>query len=325
MFPYNFWDNSLWKQAARAGLRQISKLVSEGNISGASRLATTPGVLKPSAAGSQIRHLGRGNEGLSTMVAHPEHGIAARKLYDPRGITSPSMIARKEEVGRAIGDNPNFAKFLGSAQTPHGQGNMHFSEFVPQAKGAVENHEWTPSTLRTAQGANKTLSGLGYEGHDIRPGNMVQHAGTGQNKLIDYIPGRAGEMSSSPLAPEKISVSPQGSHLFNDPSRTGPSTTGGMLGRMLGGKNQATSSNINNSLAMAKTKAVGVGGLGVAPTMAVGTPPSLGRTSLPNKSPAALTAPLKPQAPATTPMRPQKPIQPVTTPMKPPSPATTVL
>ncbi len=325
MFPYNFWDNSLWKQAARAGLRQISKLVSEGNISNASRLATTPGVLKPSAAGSQIKHLGRGNEGLATMVAHPEHGVAVRKLYDPRGITSPSMISRKEEVGKAIGNDPNFAQFLGSAKTPHGQGNMHFSEYVPQAKGTTQNHEWTPSTLSTAQGANKTLSGLGYEGHDIRPGNMVQHAGTGKNKLIDYIPGRTGEMSSSPLTPEQINVSPEGSHLFNDPSRTGPSTTGGMLGRMLGGKNQAPISNVNNSLASAKTKAVGVGGLGGAPTMPSGTPPSLGRTAPLGQSPAALTAPLKPQVPSTRPMRPQKPIQPVTAPMKPPSPATTVL
>lgn len=289
-------------------------MVGQGDLSAASRLATTPGVLKPSAAGSQIRHLGRGNEGLATVVAHPEHGVAVRKLYDPRGITSPEMIARKEEVGRAIGNNPNFAAFRGSSPTPHGQGTMHFSEFVPPAKGAVESHEWTPHSLATSQRAHKALGELGYEGHDIRPGNMVQDARTGHNKLIDYMPGRPGEMSSSPLSPEKIEVGESGHRLFNDPSRMGPSTTGGMLSRMLGGKSPQAAPNVTNELSLGKTRASG--GLGVAPTMAVGTPPSLGRTAPLKTSPAALTAPLKPRAPETTPLRPQKPVQPATTPLK---------
>lgn len=319
MFPDGFWASSIWKEAARAGLRQISKMVGQGNLAGASSMATTPGVLKPSAAGSQIRHLGRGNEGLATMVAHPEHGIAVRKLYDPRGITSPSMIARKEEVGRALGNNPNFATFQGSAQTPHGQGTMHFSEFVPQAKGAVENHEWTPQSLATSQKAHKALGELGYEGHDIRPGNMVQDARTGNNKMIDYIPGRTGEMFSSPLTPEKIEVGPAGHGLFNDPSRIGPSTTGGMLGRMLGGKSSA---NVTNAMSLGKTRASG--GLGVAQTMASGTPANLGRTSPLKTSPTVLTAPLKPRLPETTPLRPQKPVQPTTTPLGPKPVATGV-
>lgn len=320
MFPDGFWASPIWKEAARAGLRQISKMVSQGNLAGASSLATTPGVLKPSAAGSQIRHLGRGNEGLATMVAHPEHGVAVRKLYDPRGITSPSMIARKEEVGRALGNNQDFATFRGSAQTPHGQGTMHFSEFVPQAKGAVENQGWTPQSLATSQRAHKALGELGYEGHDIRPGNMVQDARTGQSKMIDYMPGRPGEMSSSPLSPEKIEVSPAGHGLFNEQSRMGTSTTGGMLGRMLGGK---SSSNVTNAMSLGNTRASG--GLGTAPTMASGTPASLGKTSPLKTSPAVLTAPLKPRVPETNPIRPQRPVQPATTPLEPKSVATQVL
>lgn len=299
MFPYGFWTSSIWKEAARAGLKQISKMVGQGNLAGASSLATTPGVLKPSAAGSQIRHLGRGSEGLATMVAHPEHGVAVRKLYDPRGISSPEMIARKGEVGKAIGNNPDFATFRGSAQTPHGQGTMHFSEFVPPAKGTTGNDAWTPQNLATSQRAHKTLGGLGYEGHDIRPGNMVQDARTGQNKLIDYMPGRSGEMSSSPHSPEAIEVGPAGQHLFNEPSRMGSQTTGGMLGRMLGGKSARPATNVTNGLSLGKTRTPG--GLGSAPTVAAGTPSNLGRTS-----------PIKPFTPVPNQISQQTPTKPLT-------------
>jgi hypothetical protein len=59
-------------------------MVQQGNVAGASALAKAPGVLKPSVAGSQIRQLGRGSEGMATLVAHPQHGVAVRKMYDPR-------------------------------------------------------------------------------------------------------------------------------------------------------------------------------------------------------------------------------------------------
>lgn len=226
-FPHGFWESELWKEAARAGLRQISKMVSGGNLAGASRLATTPGVLKPSAAGSQIKHLGRGSEGLATLVAHPEHGVSVRKLYDPRGISTPAMIQRKEEAGRALGNNPNFSRFQGSAPTPHGGGTMHFSEYVPQTPGAPQAKQWAE---QTGNQARQALQSVGYEGHDIRKGNMAFDASTGQHKVIDFIPGRAGEMMSDQ---NSLQVSPKGSHLFGDSPNQ--STTKGMLGGMLGG------------------------------------------------------------------------------------------
>jgi hypothetical protein len=253
VFPHGFWDSPLWKEAARAGLRQISKMVSEGNISGASRLATTPGVLKPSAAGSQISQIGRGSEGIATLVAHPEHGVAARKLYDPRGISSNDMIQRKEEVGRSLGDNPHFAKFLGSAQTPHGGGTMHFNEYVPSAQGPKRSlipskqemaarEQVKQQTDAVGTSARQAISSTGYEGHDIRKGNMVQDARTGQHKVVDFLPGRTGEMGAMDSSkPGNIAVSPSGQHLFNRSQNQ--STTRGMLGGMLGGnqiRNPAT-------------------------------------------------------------------------------------
>lgn len=345
MFPYGFWESDLWKEAARAGLRQISKMVSQGNIAGASSLATTPGVLKPSAAGSQIKQLGRGSEGLATMVAHPEHGVAVRKLYDPRGLSSPAMIQRKEEAGRALGDNPNFSKFLGSAPTPHGGGQMHFNEFVPstQQKPSILN---TPASMRakteqslaasnTGRSARAALENVGYEGHDIRKGNMMTDARTGQNKVIDYMPARPGEMATLDSSrPNNITVSQAGASLFN--TSRNQSTTKGMLGHMLGGNKPM---GVRRNVGVPGTGTLINGGVGDAPMQrapanfapkpntqlghasapgAVAPPSSSANTSV-MASPAPAIKPPKPDLPkpasseqATSVIKGPKPVQAIT-------------
>jgi len=188
-------------------------MVQQGNLAGASSLAKAPGVLKPSAAGSQIRHLGAGSEGLATLVAHPEHGVAVRKLYDPKGLATPEMIQRKEQAGRAVGANPNVAQFYGSAQTPQG-GTMHFSEFVspqgPHAQPGVARPGTGPlapaqaqaqaaraaAVEKARQGTVKAVagSGQGFSGAmDVRDSNMVWDGQSGRFKTIDYVPARRGE------------------------------------------------------------------------------------------------------------------------------------
>jgi len=59
------------KLAARRGLKEIRKLLSMGHGGAADSLARRAGVLKPSAAGSQIKQLGSGAEGVASLVAHP--------------------------------------------------------------------------------------------------------------------------------------------------------------------------------------------------------------------------------------------------------------
>ncbi len=348
MFPTGFWESALWKEAARAGLRQISKMVSQGNIAGASRLATTPGVLKPSAAGSQIKHLGQGSEGLATMVAHPEHGVAVRKLYDPRGISGPEMIARKEQAGRALGDNPNFAKFYGSAQTPHGNATMHFNEFVPSGQ-APTGQAGAQSIRHTQVQAQRGLNQAGFAGKDIRSGNMIYDARTGNHKVIDYIPGQKGEFMRMPQQMSNVIAQTPGStsspwNANFQPNNQG--TQGGMLSRLLGGRSQmgmrqttpgpvsgtaqtaiapagpsARTSplqpstpkplGLNAGIGSEKTQPAGLGG--AAPTMPAKPRPQTGMAMTPLKGPSPSN--IKPTPPATTPMKP-----PATTPLKPPKP-----
>jgi hypothetical protein len=221
VFPYAAWKSETWKTAARAGLRQIGRMVQQGNVAGASALAKTPGVLKPSAAGSQLRTLGTGSEGVASLVAHPEHGVAVRKVYDPKGLATPEMISRKENVGRALGANPNVAQFYGSAPTPQGGGTMHFSEFVnPQGPHAAPAKRpvgpLTPAqeqadaarkaaVEKTRQGTVRAVagSGQGFSGAaDVRDANMVWDGSSGRFKSVDIMPTRRGEFwQPSPSQP----------------------------------------------------------------------------------------------------------------------------
>lgn len=279
-------------------------MVGEGNLAGASQLAKTPGVLKPSLAGSQIQHLGRGGEGLATMVAHPEHGVAVRKLYDPRGISGQEMIARKEQAGRALGDNPTFAKFLGSAQTPQG-GQMHFNEYIKP--GQAPTGQAGAQSIRHAQTqAQKGLVGAGFAGgKDIREGNMIYDAAAGQHRVIDYLPANKGEFMRMPSnMANRIATTPGTQSPFNpNYSSQGGDSTGGMIGRLLGGKSTPGGIRENvSSLGTANTQPVPAMGqtAPARPRMAAGSPPpqpAVSPTAFSKTMPTAKpTMPLTPTA-----------------------------
>jgi hypothetical protein len=316
MFPDGFWTSSIWKEAARAGLRQISRMVGEGNFAGASQLAKTPGVLKPSAAGSQIQHLGRGGEGLATMVAHPDHGVAVRKLYDPRGISGSEMIGRKEQAGRALGDNPVFSKFLGSSQTPQG-GQMHFNEYIQP--GQAPTGQAGAQSVRHAQTqAQRGLTQAGFAGgKDIREGNMIYDAKAGQHRVIDYMPAQKGEFQRLPKSMEnRLAVTPESPDPFNPDYNPQKGNTGGMLGRLLGGKSQSGGlRETPSTMSAAKTGPVPSMGQTNAgrPGMARGTPKPMPATSvLTPQKPLGSQSPTMPLTPTsnsspTSVLKPQAP------------------
>lgn len=189
---FESFSDELLKIAARRGLKEIRKAVKGGDIARASSLAKTPGVLKPSEAGSQIKDIGHGGEGLATMVASPQHGVAVRKLYNPQAVT-PELIARKEQAAQLTKNNPNVARMLGSHSTPSGA-KMHMMEYVRGTP--VKN---TPQNYRAIQNTRKSLQTDlkrgGMVAQDVRPENMIQTP-SGKAKLVDYIPGKVGDFES---------------------------------------------------------------------------------------------------------------------------------
>lgn len=229
MFMRGFADE-LEKYGARAGLKLIRKAVAGGDMARAERLAITPGVLKRTGAGSQIRHLGTGMEGTSTLVAHPRKGVVVRKVYDPKGLSGPEMIKRKAEVGRQLSDSPDAAKFLGETKTRIGP--AHFYEHVPgktlanqhidlakgsggkpsnpTAEGGAVTAPAAPRAIAqgSARSGVKTLSEgasaqmkrlkqtaarRGVELEDLHEGNVIAEEGKKTGKAVDYLPYREGE------------------------------------------------------------------------------------------------------------------------------------
>ncbi|MBA2708695.1 MAG: serine/threonine protein kinase [Gemmatimonadaceae bacterium] len=195
--------DALTKYAA-AGIRAIRRLVAQGTpeaMAGANRLAKTPGVLPANnALGSHVRDLGRGSEGLATLVAHPQHGVAVRKMYDPNASAySPEIIRRKE----GLGSLPGVAKFLGSTKTMHNT-PVHFSEYVP---GVNASHGLRPpgsptqgltpaqqqSYISNSLAARRAAKEHGLVLRDMRPGNAVATP-DGSVKFIDHAPFRPHEI-----------------------------------------------------------------------------------------------------------------------------------
>ena len=251
------YANELEKIGARAGLKMIGKLVGSGTpeaLQHAGRLATTPGVLKPSMAGSQIRHLGKGGEGLATLVADPQYGVAVRKLYDPTS-TTPRMIGRKVQAGKTLVSS-DIAQTYGFRRTPQG-GRMTFHEYVPGG----------PATEMQSRAIRQRVQDLGAKQNliiqDVRSPNIVG------GKIIDYLPFRPGESFRTPtefaqwmgkrrgLNPESIQeyaemfernqgfipTTPRGARLFRGGS--GVSQPG--MYRLMGGSPTRTPASVKNA------------------------------------------------------------------------------
>lgn len=178
-----FYDE-LEKIAARAGLNVIRGLMAKGTpeaMAQASRLAQTPGVLKATAAGSQVRHLGAGGEGIADLVAHPQFGVSVRKLYSPTSaIASPTMIGRKAQMAKQL-QSPMLAETHGVGRTGHG-GRMSFHEYVPGGSPSPQDVDVIQQQLRS-KGALR-----GWDLQDIRDVNIQG------GKAIDVLPFRGGEV-----------------------------------------------------------------------------------------------------------------------------------
>jgi hypothetical protein len=198
---YQAFADELEKISARRGLKIIRRLVAQGNIEEASRLAKTPGVLRDAGEevgerfmaggkpkwmereflGSQIKHLGQGQEQLSTLVADPVHGIAVRKIRHGGAVSPPSM---NRAVGSFMSEAaPATAKRLEDAR--HGFSGRHvsFNEYVPGRPGQAGD-------LAVARARNAVLKKAKETGtivDDLRPENAVVFDKGRQAKFVDLL------------------------------------------------------------------------------------------------------------------------------------------
>jgi hypothetical protein len=227
--------DELSKIAARKGLKMIRQLVSSGSpkdIAQANRLAQRPGVLKPSAAGSQVKDLGMGSEGLATLTADPKRGLAVRKLYNPQGIATPELIRRKHQAGKVLGHERSIAQYYGQSPTPRGRGTMQFNEYVPSTGSAVSSRAAEATRQQASQAIQQSTPFNNPA--DIRAGNMVIDSRTRKPRVIDYLPTKSTEVSFAGGS-NRISVTPEGHRAgILNPSMAHTQTPGRLKNQFLG-------------------------------------------------------------------------------------------
>lgn len=144
----NGFAAELEKTAVSVAVKNVRALYAQGNIAKAEALAKKRGTfskskLKPlehrdagklvaieAYPGSQLKHLGAGQEQMTTAVAHPLFGIKARKVtHGTTQATKDQMEARLAVQQAADGDG--VAKAFGKIyHTPNGR-MMTFHEIVP--------------------------------------------------------------------------------------------------------------------------------------------------------------------------------------------------
>lgn len=194
------------KLASTAALRMIRKLVAQGTpeaMAQANRLAKTPGFMKATAAGSQIKRLGKGIEGTATLTAHPQFGVSVRKAYNPASpIASPEMITRKVQMAKQL-PSSDVAQTLGVGRSGSGT-RMTFHEYMP---GAEATNEQALTLARKMEGSGAQA---GYHMHDVRPSNIRG------GKAVDYLPFKPGEAKATSPSAEGSAVGllPKGQKIF---------------------------------------------------------------------------------------------------------------
>lgn len=123
---------------------------------------------------------------MATLVAHPQHGVSVRKMFDPAGAAySPQIVARKA----ALGSLPGTAKLLGTAATKQNT-PIHFNEYVP---GTVP-HADDPRLLAAQQQLQQAAGAKRYHMADIRRAN-AKVTPSGEVKFIDAMPLRPGDLA----------------------------------------------------------------------------------------------------------------------------------
>ena len=161
---------------------RLEKMMLKGRGAGVDPMAvkTTKsyGALKKTPEGSQIKQLGSGMEGSSTLVASQKGGVHVRKLVDPKGIAGEGMTANRESFGKAMKDSSDVATFRGARTTPGGLREQKFDYVPPAAAKAV------PSPAATVKAAPVAPARSTALGQGTSPGAEISTAaGSGRGRV----------------------------------------------------------------------------------------------------------------------------------------------
>jgi hypothetical protein len=172
-------------------------MAANGDIAGASRIMSAPGVVSPTSSGVPFHNLGAGSEGLAQLAMHPASNPnqpVVKKIFDQtaRGY-SPTLIQRKAEIGPELNKSPAFAQFHGASTTPTGA-PVHYNEYV-HGTGGTDADKGTTEFKHVKRQAEAAGEATGHQLTDIAPRNMRTQP-DGSMKVIDHMPFKENEIAS---------------------------------------------------------------------------------------------------------------------------------
>jgi len=102
------------------------------------------------------------------MIAHPQHGVAVRKMFDPNAdLFSKEIIARKERDANV----PGMARMLQAGHTPVGT-PTHINEYVPGTEVQISDLQQDPALykqyLASMTAAQRASKQVGETRRDLR-------------------------------------------------------------------------------------------------------------------------------------------------------------
>lgn len=186
----SYWQE-LEKIAATRQVKMLRQLFASGQTGAAEDLAKnlhSAGVLKVTGPGTQLKHLGRGAEGVATTVigssVAPTRRVV-RKTFDTQGpLYSKQLLAEKMHAGRALRDSPDVATLLSKRLGKGGKGGRYL--MYEMAEGSKPMPADIPKNLKgiVSKGVSKRtlMDVIGNEGNFVTSG--------GRGKILDYLPAR---------------------------------------------------------------------------------------------------------------------------------------
>lgn len=187
-----YWGE-LEKLAAPRHIKMLRALLKKGKTTEARAFAQrlqAKGVLKQTGVGSQLRHLGKGSEGVATLTVGAKAApgkLSVRKAFDPKLMPKGEALRSKWRAMRELKGDPRIAKVYSKRLRSKGGTPYYHAEYVTGKTPAALSPEMKRLGTKKLTDAGQTATtGRGLHVYDVRRANVIQRP-TGEQVAVDVL------------------------------------------------------------------------------------------------------------------------------------------
>jgi len=181
--------NSFWQGFEKRAAPRWIKLLRKGELT-IDQAANVAKKLRLNPRSVTGLPTAKGSEAVSTLVTHPDAGLAMQKAFDPESpLYSKGLLDQRINVAKKLEDHPSMAKYLGKHRRDV---PVVYQEFV---KGPTLSEKFKAQTIKGSKSKNMPIlkdlnrtakkRGVGTL-HDLNLSNVV--IGETGPKVVDFLP-----------------------------------------------------------------------------------------------------------------------------------------